>query len=282
LSAMPESHFPLEQALPDPQRSTDQSVAPVAMFRDVSKAYGAHMVLDHLDLQVAPGERVSIIGPSGSGKTTILRATVGLERPDSGEILVAGRSVWHMNRRGKQVPANERHLRSARLGTGMVFQQFNLFPHLTAIENVAAALIHVQGKGRDAARARAGELLCDVGLEAHGQKRPGQLSGGQQQRVAIARALATEPKVLVLDEITSALDPEKVGEVLAVIRDVAAVSQIAMLNVTHELSFAEHISDRVIMFDQGRIVEQGPPSAILHDPKEQRTKQFLGALLDRG
>ncbi|MCW2742203.1 MAG: arginine transporter ATP-binding protein [Blastococcus sp.] len=255
---------------------------PVVQFSGVSKAYGANVVLDDLDLDVAPAERVALIGPSGSGKTTILRVVAGLERPDTGTVLVDDMSVWSMELRGRTVPASERHLRMARSCTGMVFQQYNLFPHMTALANVTAPLIHVRQQPEEQARATATEMLDMVGLKAHMDKRPAQLSGGQQQRVALARALAMKPKVMLFDEVTSALDPEMVGEVLRVIRDVMTHQSMAMLIVTHEISFAQHVADRVLMFDSGRIVEQGPPDAVLRDPQHERTRRFLGALLDRG
>jgi polar amino acid transport system ATP-binding protein len=248
---------------------------------DVSKAFGAHRVVDALNLSIAPAEKVAIIGPSGSGKTTILRLAIGLERPDAGLIRIDGKYLWHEQRGDQLVPAKERHARAVRRAVGMVFQQFNLFPHMTALANVAEPLIQVLHLSREEARERATQLLREVGLEARMSQRPAQLSGGQQQRVAIARSLALRPKVMLFDEVTSALDPELVGEVLRVIRELAHHTSMAMLLVTHEITFAEDIADRVIMFDQGRIVEEGPPHAVLKQPQSARTQQFLRAILDR-
>ena len=249
-------------------------------FRGVDKRFGDAHVLRDLDLDVHAGEKVSIIGPSGSGKTTILRVLMTLERPDAGTIEVNGRPLWHMDRKGKTVVADERHLRAARREIGMVFQQFNLFPHLTAVRNVVEAPIHVLGMDRAEAVARASELLTMVGLETHLEHRPAQLSGGQQQRVAIARALALRPKVMLFDEVTSALDPELVGEVLHVIRELATHTDMTMLLVTHEMSFAADISDRVLMFDSGAIIEEGTPDIVLRAPRHERTRRFLKAVLE--
>jgi polar amino acid transport system ATP-binding protein len=254
--------------------------ATMVRFRGVDKRFGEHHVLRSLDLDVGAGEKVSIIGPSGSGKTTILRVLMTLERPDAGEIEVDGKPLWHMDRGGKRVVADERQLRAARRQIGMVFQQFNLFPHMTVIRNVVEALIHVLGMRKEEAYERARELLATVGLEDHVDKRPAQLSGGQQQRVAIARACALRPKVMLFDEVTSALDPELVGEVLGVIRDLAAHTDMTMLLVTHEMRFAAEISDRVLMFDQGQIVEEGPPDVVLRAPRHERTQRFLKAVLE--
>ncbi len=249
-------------------------------FRGVDKRFGEAHVLRNLDLDVHTGEKVSIIGPSGSGKTTILRVLMTLERPDGGTIEVNGRPLWHMDRGGKTVVADERHLRAARREIGMVFQQFNLFPHMSVLRNVTEAPIHVLGMDRDEAVARARELLTMVGLERHLDHRPLQLSGGQQQRVAIARACALRPKVMLFDEVTSALDPELVGEVLGVIRELATRTDMTMLIVTHEMGFAADISDRVLMFDEGAVVEEGPPAVVLREPRHERTRRFLKAVLE--
>lgn len=244
-------------------------------FRGVSKSFGDHQVLRELDLDVAAGEKVSIIGPSGSGKTTILRMLMTLEQPDSGVIEVDGETLW--GARG----SDARKTRLVRRKIGMVFQHFHLFPHMTVLRNVTEAPIHVLGLDRDAAVERARELLGLVGLEKHLDHKPGQLSGGQQQRVAIARAMAMRPKVMLFDEVTSALDPELIGEVLGVIRELAHSTAMTMLLVTHEMRFAEEISDRVFMFDSGAVVETGPPSVIFHSPRNDRTQQFLSAVLDQ-
>jgi polar amino acid transport system ATP-binding protein len=254
---------------------------PIVRMQGVSKAFGERTVLDGVDLSVRAGEKVALIGPSGSGKTTILRLAIGLLQPDAGLIEIDGQYLWHERRGDALVPARERHARSVRRAVGMVFQQFNLFPHMTALQNVREPIVQVLGLSKDAAEARAVELLDQVGLAEHVGKRPAQLSGGQQQRVAIARALALRPKVMLFDEVTSALDPELVGEVLRVIRDLAHATDMAMLVVTHEISFAEDIADRVLMFDAGRIVEEGPPGEVLKVPSHPRTRQFLRAIIER-
>ena len=249
-------------------------------FEDVRKTFGKLVVLDDLVLDVAPAERVSIIGPSGSGKTTILRVLMTLERPDSGRIYVGDQPLWHMERKGKTVAANEKHLRAVRGQLGMVFQQFNLFPHKKVIDNITEAPIRVGGVSKDEAMDRAGKLLSMVGLDDKADSYPASLSGGQQQRVAIARALAMQPKVLLLDEVTSALDPELVGEVLGVLRDLAHETDITMLIVTHEMRFARDVCDRVLFFDKGAIVEEGSPEKIFSAPDSPRLQQFLRQVLE--
>jgi polar amino acid transport system ATP-binding protein len=249
-------------------------------FSKVLKRFGPKIVLRDLDLNVKPGERVTLIGPSGSGKTTILRLLMGLERIDGGSIKVDGEYFSHMERHGKLVPASESALRTARRRIGMVFQQYNLFPNMTVLRNITEAPVHVLGQSKDEAETRAHELLDMVGLDC-ADKRPSQLSGGMQQRVAIARALAMKPEVLLLDEVTAALDPELVGGVLGVLRQIAETTDITMLIVTHEMRFAEDISDRVLMFDEGKIIEDAPPAKLLHDPDHERTRQFLSAVLER-
>jgi polar amino acid transport system ATP-binding protein len=251
------------------------------VMRGVTKAFGEHTVLKALDLEVAPGEKVAIVGPSGSGKTTILRLTIGLERPEAGTINIGGRYLWHVETEGGLEPAGERHARQVRSTVGMVFQHFNLFPHMTALQNVAEPLAHALRRPKREAEAEATKLLTDVGLSSHLRKHPAQLSGGQQQRVAIARSLALQPRLMLFDEVTSALDPELVGEVLRVIRELANNTSMTMMLVTHEISFAREIADRVIMFDQGEIVEQGSPDVVLRDPQSPRTRQFLRAVLER-
>ena len=232
-------------------------------------------------LAVAPREKVAIIGPSGSGKTTILRLAIGLVKPDEGTVRIDGDYLWHEERNGELRPAGERHARRVRRPLGMVFQQFNLFPHMTALENVREPMVHALGRRRQESDAAAADILARVGLKDHLHKRPAQLSGGQQQRVAIARSLALRPKAMLFDEVTSALDPELVGEVLHVVRELAHESDMAMMIVTHEISFAADIADRVLMFDEGRIVDEGPPERILKNPENPRTRRFLGAILDR-
>ncbi|MBV8169669.1 MAG: amino acid ABC transporter ATP-binding protein, partial [Alphaproteobacteria bacterium] len=211
----------------------------------------------------------------------ILRAAIGLVKPDDGTIRIVGAYLWHTPTRDGLRPAGERHARTVRRAVGIVFQQFNLFPHMTALENVREPLVHALGLAREESDVRAIDLLTQVGLKEHLAKHPAQLSGGQQQRVAIARSLALKPKIMLFDEVTSALDPELVGEVLRVVRELAHASDMSMLIVTHEMDFAHDIADRVLMFDQGRIVEDGPPAQVLKAPRNPRTRQFLRAVLER-
>ncbi|WP_460857434.1 ectoine/hydroxyectoine ABC transporter ATP-binding protein EhuA [Nocardiopsis coralliicola] len=254
--------------------------APLIQFDNVVKQFGDNVVLDGLNMDIKAGERVTLIGPSGSGKTTILRLLMTLERINSGLITVGGEPFSHMDKGGKLVPASESYLRSRRKSIGMVFQQFNLFPNMSVRKNITEGPVHTLGKSKDEADERAVELLDMVGLADKVDAHPTQLSGGQQQRVAIARALAMQPEILLLDEVTSALDPELVAGVLDVLRDIARSTDITMLCVTHEMGFARDVSHRVFMFDQGRIAEQGPPDQIFGDPQEDRTKTFLKAVLE--
>ncbi|MCV7152659.1 ectoine/hydroxyectoine ABC transporter ATP-binding protein EhuA [Mycolicibacterium pyrenivorans] len=249
-------------------------------FEDVVKRFGDKTVLDGMNFTVAPGERVTLIGPSGSGKTTILRLLMTLERVTDGVIWVDGEPLTHERRGARLVPASERHLRRVRRRIGMVFQQFNLFPNMTVIENLMEAPMSVLGLPKDQARTRGTELLDKVGLADFVDAHPTTLSGGQQQRVAIARALAMEPDILLLDEVTSALDPELVVDVLAVLRDIADTTDITMLIVTHEMHFARDVSDRILMFDNGVIIEDGPPAKIFNEPEHERTRTFLKAVLE--
>jgi polar amino acid transport system ATP-binding protein len=251
---------------------------PLVRFRGVTKRYGALTVLDKLDLDVAEGEMVSIIGPSGSGKTTVLRVLMTLERIDEGMIEVGGECLTHMERRGKRVAADERHLRRIRGQIGMCFQQFNLFPHMTALDNCMEGPVYALGLSKAEARSRAEELLEMVGLAEKRDSYPSELSGGQQQRVAIARALAMRPRVMLFDEVTSALDPEVTGEVTGVIRKLATDHNLTMLMVTHQMEFARDISDRVCFFCDGRIEEEGPPAELFAAPRSERTRQFLSAV----
>ncbi|MDQ2637733.1 MAG: ectoine/hydroxyectoine ABC transporter ATP-binding protein EhuA [Actinomycetota bacterium] len=250
-------------------------------FDDVVKKFGDTVVLDHLSFSVQPGEFVALIGPSGSGKTTILRLLMTLERVTAGRIVVGGQCLSHMIRGGREVPADEKHQRQVRRRIGMVFQQFNLFPNMRVLENITEAPVRSLGLSRAEAESRARELLALVGLTDKVDARPYQLSGGQQQRVAIARALAMQPDVLLLDEVTSALDPELVAGVLALLKDIAASTDITFLCVTHEMNFARDVSDRVIMLDHGRIVEDAPPDKLFTDPENKRTRAFLRAVLER-
>ncbi|MFF9811963.1 ectoine/hydroxyectoine ABC transporter ATP-binding protein EhuA [Streptomyces sp. NPDC014006] len=245
-------------------------VAPLVRLEQVTKRFGDNTVLDHLDFSVEAGKHVTLIGPSGSGKTTILRLLMTLTKPDEGTITVDGDRLF---------PASERQCREARKKIGMVFQQFNLFPNMSVLRNITEAPVTVLGLSKDEAEERARELLDLVGLADKCDARPTRLSGGQQQRVAIARALAMRPKVLLLDEVTSALDPELVAGVLDLLRDIARSTDITMLCVTHEMNFARDISDQVLMFDAGRIVEAGPPEKIFNDPAQERTREFLSAVL---
>lgn len=255
---------------------------PIASMRNIVKIYGTRTILDHVDLDVKAGEKVALIGPSGSGKTTILRLMIGLTPPEEGTIEIEGEYLWHTKKPdGTLVPAGEAHARKVRRSLGMVFQQFNLFPHMTALQNVQEPAQMALGLSKEASEERAVSMLREVGLAAHMHQRPAQLSGGQQQRVAIARSLALRPKIMLFDEVTSALDPELVGEVLRVMRDLAHHTEMSMLIVTHEMSFAADIADRVLMFDHGKIVEQGPPDAVLKNPQNPRTRQFLRALIER-
>ena len=248
-------------------------------FENVSKRYGPLAVLDGLDLEISRGEKVSIIGPSGSGKTTVLRMLMTLETINDGVIWVDGEPLTHMYRGGVLVPANAAHLRRVRAKIGMVFQSFNLFPHMTALGNCIEAPMTVLGMKRADAQARAAELLDMVGLGSKRDHYPAQLSGGQQQRVAIARALAMRPQIMLFDEVTSALDPELVGEVLAVIRRIGREHELTMVMVTHQMGFAREFSDRVCFFYDGKICEQGPPQDLFGAPKNERTRAFLSRIL---
>ena len=249
-------------------------------FSEVTKQYGDLVVLDKLNLEVKKNEMVSIIGPSGSGKTTVLRVLMTLEKINNGVIYLEDEPLTHMPQNGELIEASEKYLRERRSKIGMVFQQFNLFPHMTALQNCIEAPIQVLGLKKEEAEERALDLLELVGLTDKKDEHPTRLSGGQQQRVAIARALAMRPKVMLLDEITSSLDPEVVGEVLNVIRSLNKEHNLTMIMVTHQMGFAREISDRVCFFYEGKIFEQGPPKQIFDDPQNERTKQFLNAVLD--
>jgi len=247
----------------------------IITFDKVSKSFGDLKVLDQLNLEVKDGEKLALIGPSGSGKTTILRILMTLETIDSGFVSVNNEYLWHEKINDKVVPATDKHLQKMRDQIGMVFQQFNLFPHLTAIENVKQPQILVKKKNESEAKEKAEDLFNMIGLSDKIDHYPHQLSGGQQQRVAIARALAMDPKIMLFDEVTSALDPELVDEVLAVLRKLAADSDTTMLTVTHEMNFAQDFADRVLFFDAGQIVESGSPKDLFSNPREERTKSFL-------
>jgi polar amino acid transport system ATP-binding protein len=251
----------------------------ILRFLDVYKQFGPVEVLKGFNLDVRSGERISLIGPSGSGKTTVLRLAMTLETPTRGCIEFDGAVMSGTPPTGGRAPSARETRRSAR-PISMVFQQFNLFPHMTVMRNLTEAPRHVLGVPKAEAEERAQALLAQVGLRGMELRYPQQLSGGQQQRVAIARAMAMQPRVMLFDEITSSLDPELVGEVLAVVRDLAEHTSMTMLFVTHEMRFARSVSDRVAMFDKGVIVEIGPPEAIFEAASHERTRNFLKALED--
>jgi len=250
-------------------------VSPIVRYREVSKSFGDVQILHQINLDIAPGEKVAVIGPSGSGKTTLARLLMTLEEPDSGTIEVDGELLWHKQVNGKLVPADEKHLHRMRGKIGMVFQHFNLFPHMSILRNVTEAPIRVLGLSKDEAVQDAVTMLEKVGLGDKLDAYPAQLSGGQKQRVAIARALVMHPKVMLFDEVTSALDPELVGEVLAVIKEIASDGEMAMMLITHEMDFARDVADRVIFTDGGSIVEEGPPEQIFMNPQSPRLQAFL-------
>ena len=253
---------------------------PMVRFRGVTKRYGSFTVLDQLELDIAPNEKVAIIGPSGSGKSTLLRVLMMLEGINEGMIEVDGEPITHMPRNGSLVSASESYKRRARTQIGMVFQNFNLFPHMTALQNTIEAPVKALGLSKGEATERGRELLELVGLSDKLDHYPMQLSGGQQQRVAIARALAMRPKVMLFDEVTSALDPELCGEVLGVIRRLGEEHNLTMLMVTHQMGFAKEFADRVCFFSEGKIAEQGSPEQIFGAPQNERTQQFLHAVMD--
>jgi polar amino acid transport system ATP-binding protein len=252
----------------------------IIRVRNLQKAYGNVAVLSGVDLDVSSAETVSVIGPSGSGKSTLLRLLMTLERPDAGTLEIEGESPWTITRQGQSVAADERHLRRVRGKVGMVFQHFNLFPHMSALANVTEAPVHVLGLSRAEANSRALEYLAMVGLEDRADAYPAHLSGGQKQRVAIARALAMQPKIMLFDEITSALDPELVGGILELLRALAARRTMTIVVVTHHMAFAESCSDRVLFFDGGVIVEQGAPGQIFRAPGHERTRRFVESILE--
>ncbi|MEU4564163.1 amino acid ABC transporter ATP-binding protein [Actinoplanes sp. NPDC023936] len=244
----------------------------------VHKSFGALHVLRGVDLTALAGTVTVILGPSGSGKSTLLRSINHLEKVDRGLVRVGGELIGYRQSGSKLHELSERQILKQRAGIGFVFQNFNLFPHLTALENVAEAPISAQGKPKSLVYERSRELLDRVGLSDKSDAYPRQLSGGQQQRVAIARALALEPQLILFDEPTSALDPELVGEVLDVLRDLARAGT-TMIVVTHEIGFAREAADNVIFMDEGQIVEQGPPAQVLDNPRHDRTRAFLSKVL---
>jgi polar amino acid transport system ATP-binding protein len=247
--------------------------------QDVHKRFGRLEVLKGVSLEVSRGEVVCVIGPSGSGKTTFIRCINHLEKIDGGRIEVNGHLIGYRERNGKLVEDSESSIARQRAEIGMVFQRFNLFPHKTALENVIEAPVHVRGVPKQQAVKEGEALLARVGLAEKRNVYPGKLSGGQQQRVAIARALAMKPTLLLFDEATSALDPEMIGEVLNVMKGLATDFQTTMIVVTHEMGFAREAANRVVMMDEGRIIEEGAPEHFFREPREERTKQFLSKIL---
>jgi ABC-type polar amino acid transport system ATPase subunit len=246
----------------------------VVEARGLSKSFGMNEVLHGVDFTVKAGEVSCIVGPSGSGKSTFLRTINALETVDDGSLVVDGEQVGYSLEGGRYRPWRDRDFARFRSSIGMVFQRFNLYAHLDALENVAASLIHVRGMSKRAAHERAERELAAVGLAGHVLKRPHQLSGGQQQRVAIARALAMDPGLMLFDEPTSALDPELVDEVLETMRSLAARG-MTMIVVTHEIGFAREVADTISFFDDGRVVERGDPEQVLTNPANERTRSFL-------
>ena len=257
----------------------NKSDQPMIVADQVWKSYGALNVLKGIDLEVQPGTVTCLIGPSGSGKSTLLRCVNHLEKITAGRLYVDGELIGYREKNGVLHEISAREAARQRAEIGMVFQQFNLFPHRTVLGNIMEAPIHVQSVSESEARATAMELLRTVGLEHKADAYPVQLSGGQQQRVAIARALAMKPKLMLFDEPTSALDPELVGDVLNIMRDLADQG-MTMLVVTHEMGFAREVADQVAFMDGGVIVEMGTPEQVLGNPQKKRTQEFLSSLLD--
>ncbi|MCC2612008.1 ectoine/hydroxyectoine ABC transporter ATP-binding protein EhuA [Neorhizobium sp. Rsf11] len=256
--------------------------SPIIRIDNIVKRFGPLTVLDGLSMDVMPGEKLALIGPSGSGKTTILRILMTLESISGGHIEVDGEQLYHMKKGADLVPADEHHLHRMRKKIGMVFQHFNLFPHKCVLDNITLAPMLTQGVARSDAEKRAMELLDMVGMADKAKSVPAQLSGGQKQRVAIARALALSPKIMLFDEVTSALDPELVEEVLSVMKRLAAETDMTMLLVTHEMGFAHDFADRVLFFDRGKIVEEGRPEEIFSNPRQERTQTFLRKIIAAG
>ncbi len=259
---------------------TTQAPSPEVMVRaeQVHKSFGRHEVLKGIDFEVGTGEVACIVGPSGGGKSTFLRCVNHLEKINAGRLWVAGDLIGYVQRGDKLHEMKDKEVAAQRRAIGMVFQRFNLFPHMTAAENVMSGPVVVQGLDKNDSRARAIELLASVGLGDRGDSYPAQMSGGQQQRVAIARALAMEPELMLFDEPTSALDPELVGDVLDVMRKLAE-SGMTMMVVTHEMGFAREVGDSLAFIDQGVVADFGPPKELLANPSSQRFREFLGKVL---
>jgi len=247
---------------------TGDAAAPLVELQSVRKSFGDNVVLDDVDLAIAAGEAIVVAGPSGSGKSTMLRCINGLEAVDAGSVLFEGRPV----------DPDSKSIGQMRADIGMVFQQFNLFPHKTVLQNITLAPVKVKGVAPAAAEARARELLATVGIPEKADASPADLSGGQQQRVAIARALAMDPKLMLFDEPTSALDPEMIREVLDVMRELAR-GGMTMVVVTHEMGFAREVCDRIVFIDEGRIVEQGPPAEFFAAAKSPRAREFVDKII---
>ncbi|WKS67953.1 amino acid ABC transporter ATP-binding protein [Corynebacterium accolens] len=246
--------------------------------QNVHKSFGQFEVLKGIDLEVQPGEVACLLGPSGSGKSTFLRCVNHLDKATAGRLYVDGELIGYREKNGILYEISEKQAAQQRSDIGMVFQSFNLFPHRTVVENIIEAPMQVKKVPEDKARKRAMELLDEVGLAAKADNYPVQLSGGQQQRVAIARAVAMDPKLMLFDEPTSALDPELVGEVLRVMKDLAAQG-MTMLVVTHEMGFAREVADKIFFMDGGVVLESGTPVEVLDNPQQSRTKEFLSSLL---
>lgn len=271
--------MPTDQNTPHtPSADGNGNGTPRIRFEDVHKKFGRTTILKDLNFSVGRGERVTLIGPSGSGKTTILRLVMTLERLTGGYIWVDGDPLTHDRRGTRRVELKAKEVAKVRKRIGMVFQQFNLFPNMSVLGNIVEAPVHVLGQSSEEANEKALALLDKVGLRHRADAHPTELSGGQQQRVAIARALAMDPEILLLDEVTSALDPELVGDVLSVLEDIAASTDITMLIVTHEMQFAKDVSQRVMMFDGGKILEEDSPDVIFSNPRHERTQKFLEAV----
>lgn len=248
---------------------------PIVQYKNIHKSFGETHVLKGINLNIYPTEKIAIIGPSGSGKTTIIRLLMTLEEPTDGDIIVDGDNLWKMEKSGKLKKAGEKHLRKVRDEIGMVFQHFNLFPHKTILDNCVIPLVNVRKKSKSEAVKESKQMLDRVGLGDKYDAYPSNLSGGQKQRVAMARALVMKPKIMLFDEVTSALDPELVGEVLEVIRDIAEKDDTAMILVTHEMDFALEIADKVLFLDEGVIAESGTADEVINRSENPRLQDFL-------